>query len=228
MKSDKLVELVSCGEISLEERGLDLNRPEGLESFEEMALLYGPQLFLWMVSRYNLKLDVEKVARVSHATMSRWLNAEAGKVFGQRHDVRSYRSIWFGYPSPFPGFDRIVEEMYGGSDSFVSIIVDKYGLKVARRWMKQRVGFGLEMLDVPSPDIFAAAERAGIPYPTTRRWMAGRAYPSQWSALDLISSDLLGVSWIEALIYVRPSSLPRRVPQEALRRMVEESLIPPS
>lgn len=227
LKSKKvLAARVEAGDVRLEVRGASWDRPSGIESLEEIALLHGPPLFDWLVDQFEHKQEIERVMGVSHATLSRWINLEVGQTFGQRSDdeMRSYRSIWFGYPSPLPGFDRLCEELYDADDSFISICVRQFGLTKTLRWLRQDAGFGLEMLRAEPADIFAAGAEVGIPPVTVRRWMCGRKYPTQWCALDALTKHVLGVFWLEALIYVRPMGSPRQVPLPALRSMIEESL----
>lgn len=202
------------------------NRPLIPAETEELFLLQGPRLFNWLIDQCGDKAEAESIAKVSHSTMSRWVNGRPGQVFGQRQDMRSYRSIWFGYPSPFPGFDRIVEEIYGEDQSFLKVVVDRYGMLRSQRWLRGFRGFGLEMLDVEPEVLVKACDAVGIPAATRRRWYSGVTYPKQWAALDLLCRHVIGLSWMESVLWVRPGTLPRRVAKEALRCLIEEAWEP--
>jgi hypothetical protein len=204
--------------------GGDPDHPNVPDNFEEFFLVQGPRIFNWLVQECGGKMGAELTAKVSHSTMSRWSNSPPGQVFGQRQDLRSYRSIWFGYPSPFPGFDRICEEIYGEGTSFIGYCIERHGLQKTLRWLRGRRGFGLEMIDASEEQVLVACDVVGIPAVTRRRWRHGLRYPKQWAALDLMAKDVVGLSWLETVLRVRPDTMPRRVSHEALVCMVNEAL----
>jgi len=156
--------------------------------------------------------------------MSRWMNMDPGSLFGQGGTMRLYRSIWFGYPSPLPGFDRIVEEVYGPDDSFLRLCVKRHGLKRTMQWMRGGRGYGLEMLDIDPDALRNAANDIGIPAATRRRWQSGLTYPTQWASLDRLARAVTGMSWFETVLRIRPSPVPRTVSVESLRCLIDDAL----
>lgn len=200
------------------------NRPDAqiTDHLEETFLLHGPPLFHWMLDQFPTRLDAQKAAGVSHSTLSRWVNSKVGKAFGQRRaDITVYRSIWVGYPSPFPGMDRLCEEMYGSKESFLGHLIQRSGMRYVMRMLRRRPGFGLEDLQCDHEDLLAAADRVGIPKNTVRRWTFDQTYPSQWKALDGITRKILGMTWFEAVLFVRPLPRASVVPPQAIRSMLE-------
>jgi hypothetical protein len=219
----KLRELLDASLVQLVELDGPPDRPEIPAEMEELFLVQGPRIFMWLIDQCEGKMNAERAADVSHSTMSRWVNSQPGQVFGQRQDMRSYRSIWFGYPSPFPGLDRIVEEIGGYDQSFLGGCVRRHGLKRTLAWMRGHRGFGLEMLGVSDDQVVQACAAVSIPAATRRRWRRGVPYPKQWRALDGLCHHVLGLTWFETVLWVRPSTIPRRVSKEALLCLIEES-----
>jgi hypothetical protein len=202
----------------------DYDRPpfSVYENLEEVFLLYGPPLFQWLLSQFPTRLDARTTAGVSHSTLSRWANAKAGKPFGQRSGkVKVYNSIWMGYPTPFPGMDRICEEVFGPDVSFLGYCIERYGISGCRTILRKKEGFGLEVLRCEHADLLAAAASVGIPQNTVRRWVLEQKYPKQWDGLDRLARKLLGMTWLEAVLYIRPVKSVKRVPAPALRSMLE-------
>lgn len=202
----------------------DPNRPAVPGSLEESFMVHGPFLFLWLIDQAGGRVASERISGVSPSTMSRWLNMKPGSLFGQGGSMRLYRSIWFGYPSPLPGFDRIVEEVYDPDDSFLGLCVKRYGLKRTLQWMRGGRGYGLEMLDMDHDQIRKAANAIGIPAATRRRWQSGLSYPTQWASLDRLARAVVDMSWFETVLRIRPSPVPRTVSIEALRCLVDDAL----
>jgi len=223
MKFSTLTRLQDDGLIDVIDLGPDHNRPKIPSGLEEMFMVHGRHIFLWLIERAGGRMKAERIAKISSATMSRWLNAEPGSLFGQGGKMRNYRSIWFGYPSPYPGFDRIVEEI-DPDKSFLSICVERYGMIRTMAWMRDPYGFGLEMLELPFEDLRDAANIVGIPAATRRRWTSGVSYPTQWRSLDRLCRRVVGLSWFETVLYVRPRPTPRTVSNEALRCLIDSSL----
>jgi len=222
----KLQRLLDNSEVQIVDLGRSRNHPEVPSELEDLTLVQGPRLFQWLIEQCHGKMQAETVAGVSHSTMSRWVHSKPGQAFGQRHDARTCRSIssiWFGYPTPFPGFDRLVEEIYGEDKSFLGVCIQRHGLKKTLHWMRGFRGFGLEMLDATPEQIVAASRVVEIPDATRRRWRSGVKYPKQWRALDALCFHVLGLSWLETLLRVRPVAIPRRVSKEALLCLIEES-----
>ena len=196
------------------------------DHLEEVFLVRGPKVFERLVQDCGGKMMAGKVAGVSHSTMSRWINTPLGAIFGPRKDMRCYRSMWFGYPSPFPGLDRIAEEMYGNEKSFLGKSIEIRGLTETMRWMRCRTGFGLEMLPLSFKEITGACRKVGIPAATRRRWCAGVLYPRQWYGLDALAGDVDGVSWLESVLRTSDEGfLPRKVSSEALACMAGDFLL---
>lgn len=196
-----------------------------MKNTEEMFLLHGPVLFEWMMEQFPKVSTVERVASVSRATLSRWQHTEVGKTFGQGRTssrMRSYHPIWFGYPGPFPGMDRICEEVFGLESSFLGVLIDRMGIRGTIRYLRNRMGFGLDALELDSSTLHGAGRQIGIPTATLNRWMSGRSYPSQWYALDAMANHCLGMHWLDAVIYVRPRNTRRETPHDALRCMLEQ------
>lgn len=191
------------------------------DHLEEVFLVRGPRIFGMLVQECGGKIRAGQIAKVSHSTMSRWVNTKPGTLFGHRRDMRCYRSMWFGYPSPFPGFDRITEEIFGHETSFLGVSVQARGLPTTMRWLRGIDGFGLEMLDVPAKEIIDASNAIGIPAATRRRWDTAVLYPKQWRGLDNMSMHVLGTPWITAVLdSSTDDSLPRKVSHDALSCMV--------
>ncbi len=201
----------------------DSNRPDVPASLEESFMVHGPSLFLWLIDQAGGRVASERLSGVSPSTMSRWMNMEPGSLFGQGGSMRLYRSIWFGYPSPLPGFDRIVEEVYDPDKSFVGLCVERYGLKRTLQWMRGGRGYGLEMLDIDPDELRRAANSIGIPAATRRRWQTGLSYPTQWVSLDRLAMAVVKMSWLETVLRIRPRPVPRTVSIEALRCLVEDA-----
>lgn len=215
--------LAAASEVCLLDLGGAPNWPTMPAELEELVLVQGPRIFTWLIDRCGGKMAAEQIADVSHSTMSRWVNSQPGQVFGQRKDRRAYRSIWFGYPSPFPGFDRIIEEIHDEDTNFLRLCVEKHGLSIALHHLRSDHGFGLEMLDLDQGAVIDACDAVQIPPATRRRWMCGVLYPKQWRALDALCDHVVGLSWLETVLRVRPITLPRRVAKEALLCLIEES-----
>lgn len=222
----KLRRLVNKSEVNIVDLGEDTDRPGVPPELEDLTLVQGPRIFHWLIERCQGKMRAEALAGVSHSTMSRWVHSKPGQAFGQRHDTqtcRSYSSIWFGYPTPFPGFDRLVEEVFGEDKSFLGVCIERYGLKSTLISLRASRGFGLEMLELTDRQILNASRAVELPGATRRRWLSGVRYPVQWRALDALCMHVLGWSWLETLLWVRPVALPRRVSKEALLCLIEES-----
>lgn len=202
----------------------DSDRPLVPDSLEDTFMVHGPVLFAWLIDQAGGRMAAERVSCVSSSTMSRWMSMGPGSLFGQGGSMRLYRSIWFGYPSPLPGFDRIVEEVYDPNQSFLKLCVRKYGLRRTLRQMASPEGYGLDMLGLEVDDVRGAASVIGIPAATRRRWMSGLPYPSQWDSLDRLARHVVGMSWFETVLRVRPLPAPRTVSVDALRCLVDRAV----
>lgn len=170
------------------------------EHLEEVFVVWGPPTFRRLVRENGGKIRASDIAGVSSSTMSRWAQSPPGVPFGQRRDMRSYRSLWFGYPGPFPGLDRIVEEICGFEHSFIGDAVARYGVEQALEKMRRPDSFGLQMLELENSDIVRAANSIGIPSNTRRRWTSKTPYPRQWAALDRLAETVDRTSWLESVM----------------------------
>lgn len=168
------------------------------------------------------KAAAAKLAGVSCSTMSRWISNQPGEIFGPRKDARQWRSLWFGYPSPFPGLDRVVEEVLSEETSFVSACADKFGIQETIRWIKGFRGFGLDRLGLPDREIDKVCRSLGVPSVTSRRWRGGLHYPLQWRHLDRLCQRLGLGTWLEHVLVCNAPNPPRKVSREALCCMLRE------
>lgn len=221
----RLLELVEGGEMRMAPGAFREGpwRPMGLE---ETFLLRGPGLFDWICSRFPRRLDLEHAAGVSHATLSRWTNSAVGQGFGQgrNREVAAHHSIWWGYPMPLPGLDRICEEIFDFEDSLVGRLVAAHGFPSALHVLRSPSGFGLADVGVERGDALAAAAQLGIQPRLARRWMEGRLYPTQWTAMDRVCEGLFGCSWLEAILFLRPPGRTLETPPLAMRLLVRQGL----
>jgi hypothetical protein len=222
--SNSLIRITSTPGVSMPRRPLASNMLDIPDHLEEVFLVRGPRVFDWLVVEAGGIVKASEITGAACATLSRWMNAKPGELFGPRKDARSYRSMWFGYPTPFPGLDRIVEEIEGEHQSFIRMSVEKRGFRETLRWMRGSRGFGLEMLDLNQAAVLSACESIGVPVATRRRWHSGLKYPVQWRHLDTLSAHVTHRSWLETVISVSLDIVPRRVSKSALRCMILDAM----
>ena len=192
---------------------------------EEVFLVWGPPAFKQLIVGNGGMIKASKVAKKSSSTLSRWMKSPPGALFGQRRDMTSYRSLWFGYPSPLPGFDRIIEEIFGDDQSFIGHVTAQYGMNEALKQMRDPTRFGLRMLGATSAQIAQAAEAVGIPAVTRRRWSAGVPYPGPWVALDRLAKASHHSSWLQTVLsYGAHPRRSRKVSRQAIATMVQHIL----
>ena len=195
------------------------------DHLEEVFLAWGPPTFKRLVHAAGGKIQASELAQVSSSTMSRWVQSPPGALFGQRKNMRSYRALWFGYPNPFPGLDRLVEEVCGPEHSFIAKAVEKYGLLEALDQMRDPERSGLRMLGLADANIIAAAHEIGVPPMTRRRWTSDTPYPRQWTALDRLATAIDGTSWLQsALAYGHSVDRSRKISPEGIASMVQAVL----
>lgn len=188
---------------------------------EQVVLTRGPRILRELVRGVGGVGRAARTAKVSTPTVSRWLAREPGSVFGSPREGGSYRSIWYGYPSPFPGMDRAVEELIGPDQSYLGALVDRYGWERTWRHLRSGRGFGLDLLDFEEHEVAEACDAVGIPRTTRTRWWTGHLYPKQWRALDSIAQQAVGTGWIEAVLSVK-LSVRRAIPKSALACLIDE------
>lgn len=198
-----------------------VDRQEAIPDFlEDRFLSHGPFVLQSVIREVGGQTRASDRAQISPATLSRWMSSTPGAIYGPRRDGRSYRSLWFGYPPPFPGLDRIVEEILGPGSSFIGTAVERWGIRDTSSWLRCADGFGFYAMSFdreavertaerygaalpilrgedPWEDrlqdrvLFGAADRIGLPRESLRRWMNRIRYPRQWQALDRICGDPL-------------------------------------
>lgn len=193
------------------------------DHLEEVFVVWGPPTFSRLIETAGGKIRASKMAKVSSSTMSRWSQSPPGVQFGQR--VGTYRSLWFGYPSPFPGLDRIVEHIRGPKHSFLGEAIKKHGLASALSQIKDPSRFGLQMLDLHQSEILDAANDIRIPAMTRRRWTTGTPYPKQWAGLDHLAQKIDGTSWLHSVInHGESTGQSRKISREGVGSMARAVL----
>lgn len=188
------------------------------DHLEEIFVVWGPPTFRRLVATAGGKIKAAKAAGVSTSTMSRWAKSPPGVVFGQRQGT--YHSLWFGYPSPFPGLDRIVEHIRGHEKSFLGEAIARHGTDLALQKMRDPDQFGLQMLNLPPEKVLEAASAIRIPAMTRRRWTSETSYPKQWVGLDRLANQIDGTSWLHSVIqYGHSEHRRRKVSREGIGQM---------
>jgi hypothetical protein len=92
-------------------------------NLEQVFLLRGPTVLRALVDGCGGPVRAREISGAATATILRWLSEPPGRTFGPRAEMASYRSIWFGYPPPFPSLDRVVEIAIGPEESFIGCMV---------------------------------------------------------------------------------------------------------
>jgi hypothetical protein len=181
------------------------------ENVEQIFYERGPILFHRMICAVGGLSEASRISGVSQSVLSKWRSVEPG--VGTR-DSKLYRQLWFGYPAPFPGLDRIVEEVVGPDSSYLSVLVDSFGEENVHK--KMRPFLCLSVLNLSKVEVAEACEMLGIPVTTWKRWWNGVRYPHIWSSLDVLSRACWGVPWWRAVVFPPEQNIVRTTPPSAI------------
>jgi len=200
----------------------DSSAPTVPGDFEQVVLTHGPSTLRWLVQEAGGTVRASETSKVAVQTMSRWLTRDPGPIFGAPHGAGSYRSIWHGYPSPFPALDRMVEELIDPQNSFIGVLVDRDGWEGAYKIMFDEQPFGLEILGLSALEFREACEAVGVPRTTASRLWDGCRYPKQLEAIDRLALSVCSQRWFILLLShtSHPDRLP--IPLGALQCLVSE------
>lgn len=157
--------------------------------------------------------------RVGTGTVSRWAS-EAERDLSDRQIVRTWRSMWAGYPSPLPAYDRVYEKLRGRS--FLETCFSRRDSSEVLAELREE---GLSLLGAGSEEeICAACKHLQIPSSSRRRWMK-TSWPSQWGALDLLSLETCGVGWPELVLVYEPTRAPLQLPGPGLSALLRPIIL---
>lgn len=195
--------------------------PPGLE---RTVLLRGPAVLDEMIRTVGGVVSASRVMEVSVTTLTRWIQQAPSPDKCSRVSS-GHRSIWPGYPSPFPGMDRVVERMHGPDASYLGALSSRFGsLSETMETIRRRGWVSLLSLDVNRKVLSGAISGCGAPSSSSRRWIDGVRYPRQLSSLDRLAQQVGHPSWFEAVLLTSAASLGHPVPAGALLCLVAEML----
>ncbi len=188
-------------------------------NLEQAVLLAGPQVFAALVRDAGGLSAAARLAGSTRGTLSRWITSRPfARSFGAGvRDARHYQSVWFGYPPPLPGLDRVTEAILGADVSFVGAL--SLRLENPVRELALSDSFGLEWI-FSSAQITEGLAEAGIPPSTARRWRRHLTYPSQLQVLDRLSLEMCERRWLHLVLEATQRDLVEPTPPAALRALI--------
>ncbi len=194
------------------------------DSFEDHVMVQGPSVFACLVSEVGGRAAAIEASGLASSTWARWLQRSPGHPFGPGGRSSMRRSLWFGYPAPFPGLDRCMEQICGPESSFLQVLVGQKGWVGAYGVLEKPEGFGLVDVGVTWPDI----ERLEfIPHTTRRRLFSSSTMSKSLVCLDRLARACGRLGWFEAVAsYQGSPARVRAVPMVALRALVESVRLP--
>jgi hypothetical protein len=182
---------------------------------ERVVLSSGPFVLRSLISENGGISSSARISNTSKLTLARWMNYEPGAVFRGRQDNKIWRSIWPGYPSPFPALDRMCEELYGEESSYLGELVERTSWETAFKVLRSKDGFGMSSLRTDRNEFREICQSLQIPKSTELRLWSGVTYPMQWRALDDLAMAVNSEMWIVTVIS-HPSPISRKIPKPAL------------
>lgn len=182
---------------------------------EELFLSVGPAAFRFLVDSAGHRMDARKIMGIGTVTLYKWMKP-AGKVFGPKRIVRSFRPLWFGYPSPLPGFDRICERTFGPEEGYFSRAIAIEGSLETVLARIRKNGLSVDDLGIEKKEVTEICKKLQIPITTRWRWAKPVAYPSQWEALDKLSTVVASKGFVEFVLGFETTAQTRRLPEPAL------------
>lgn len=165
---------------------------------EDLFASVGHHAFQWLVRSVGTNTEAARVMGVGIATVTRWLDDKPSDLpVGRRARARSWKSSWFGYPSPLPAFDRVCERLYGKDFFLVSKEKLSTDEAVFGAWRTE----GLDLsLFLEEETFLREARHFQIPPSSLERLWGKQDWPSQWSALDALSKHVVEQGWPEFVI----------------------------
>lgn len=196
--------------------------PEVPLELEQVVFVSGGRFLDQMIRSGGGILECSQRMSIAPQTTSRWVHRPPGVVFGAPRTTGCYRSLWHGYPPPFPALDRVLEELVGDGESYLRRLVGQEGWKSAYDRLLSSDGFGVECLGFLESEFGEACRAVQIPRTSGKRLWRHCRYPQQWRALDRLCIWLLGDRFLRSLLMSGSCAVRRPVPFEALQCLLAE------
>lgn len=165
---------------------------------EDLFSSVGHQAFQWLVRSMGTNTEAARVMEVGIATITRWLEDKPSNLpLGRRAKARSWKSSWFGYPSPLPALDRISERLHGKDFFLLSQQRLSTSDAVFSFWRREGID---PSLFLEEEGFLREAKRFQIPSSSLERLWSKQEWPSQWRALDALSIHVVERGWPEFVI----------------------------
>lgn len=185
---------------------------------EDLFGSVGPQALRFLVSSVRSRDDAAKIMEVGTGTVSRWM-AEVSTDGKSYRTYRSHRSVWAGYPSPLPAYDRVYERLVG--KTYLDFLFRRSSVEEALSGLRSG---GLSLLQAGTEEeVLAACRSMQIPSSSRRRWLC-TDWPTQWTALDRLSTEVCGKGWPEFVLSYEPGRAKVELPAPALAALSEPLL----
>lgn len=185
---------------------------------EDLFGSVGPQALRFLVSSVRSRDDAARIMGVGAGTVSRWVS-EVSTDSKSYRTYRSHRSIWAGYPSPLPAYDRVYEKLVG--KTYLDFL---FGRSSVPDVLSELRSGGLSLLQAGTEEeVLTACRSMQIPASSRRRWIC-TDWPSQWTALDRLSTEVCGRGWPEFVLSYEPERARVELPAPALAALSEPLL----
>lgn len=174
----------------------------------------GPRVLMKLVEEVGGKKEASRIACIARVTLNGWLDPTPRKT------AKVYQTLWSGYPAPFPGLDRVTEEVVDPDLSFLGFVAAEHGWQgLISRVRTDPAGFGLSLLGRPRSEIVRVCQGLGLPPSTYGRWWDGLSYPKTWRAMDRLAHALYpgqGATFLQLVLDHDPLPRKRRIAPGAL------------
>ncbi len=188
-------------------------------SVEDRFSAFGMDALQFLLRSLKTREEAARVMEVGTGTVSRWASEGPNDPFLGRRSPKSWRSIWAGYPSPLPAYDRVFEKMRGRP--FLDLLLESRPAEVVLAELREE---GLSLLSAGNEEqVREACRRLQIPASSVRRWLV-TTWPSKWAALDRLAREVCGKGWPEFVLSYEPDRVPIPLPPPALAELTRPLL----